>query len=172
MKIIENHLNELDRGLYNKSFSFAFPERAAVVRGAISRKINARFVRTPAAPVLSTDQGVRFSPSAQLFYEAHTRIANVPILSSSDLINSLRKAPVNRLDKLLDAYLLFFGNYKSIAQAILLRKDEILAEISENYEKKMLIVNDNVSKGYVTQFFNQFNRLLKSEKDKNKEKII
>ena len=38
------------------------------------------------------------------------------------------------------------------------------------YEKKMLIVNDNVSKGYVTQFFNQFNRLLKSEKDKNKEK--
>lgn len=128
MKIIENHLNELDRGLYNKSFSFAFPERAAVVRGAISRKINARFVRTPAAPVLSTDQGVRFSPSAQLFYEAHTRIANVPILSSSDLINSLRKAPLNRLDKLLDAYLLFFGNYKSIAQAILLRKDEILAE--------------------------------------------
>lgn len=128
MKIIENHLNELDRGLCDKDFSFAFPERAAVVRGAISRKINARFVRTPAAPVLSMDLGIRFSPSAQLFYEEHTRIANVPILSSLDLINSLRKAPLNRLDKLLDAYLLFFGNYKSIAQAILLRKDEILAE--------------------------------------------
>lgn len=128
MKIIENHLNELDRGLCNKNFSFAFPERAAIVRGAISRKINARFVRTPATPVLSEDHGIRFSPSAQLFYEAHARIANVPVLSSSDLINSLRKAPLNRLDKLLDAYLLFFGNYKSIAQAILLRKDEILAE--------------------------------------------
>jgi hypothetical protein len=38
------------------------------------------------------------------------------------------------------------------------------------FEKKMSIVNDNVSRGYVTQFFNQFNRLLKSEKDKNKEK--
>jgi tetratricopeptide (TPR) repeat protein len=121
-----NHLDQFKLALKDRAISPAFPERASVLEYALSgHRLNAE-ARTTAAPLYTTDLGIRLFSETSLFYKTHLRIAGLNRLNSGVLLTEMNSAPLPNFATLLDAIVLFFGDSKVAETAIRHRFDEIL----------------------------------------------
>lgn len=135
-----DHLDYLLENLEGRPISPAFYERlnfthAVLVGGSTPR------VRSVAAPYYVTDMGVRQFTDPSVFYRMHLETAQIPALPSADLHALVSQNPVENLANLLDAIILFFGDYAAASSAIKIRASEIL----DSSEYQLLIQSGTIA---------------------------
>lgn len=123
--IILEHLQELRDGLSGLPTSPAFCERYNVTFDAIVDQRVPK-MRTVAAPYYVTDLGVREFSDPKEFYATHTKIAGIAEIDKKIIADCTTQADISELALVLDAEILFFGDYKTLISPIAQRKFEIL----------------------------------------------
>ncbi len=124
---VKNHVDRLEQALAGRRFSPAFSARLAVLRHALAGGNTLAMVRPPAAPFYCNDPSVRHFLDARDFYLAHVRLAGISPLPSKTLAQALEESDLPHLASLVDAFLLFFGDYPPLAAALAGRTEEITA---------------------------------------------
>ncbi len=123
---MEEYLAFFEEALKGKAFSPAFPERLMVLRRALSED-DTVVLRTVAAPIPTTDLGIRLFPDYKLFYRTHTEIAHVEVISNEILYKYLLDTDIKNFGKAADAIVLFFGEYEIVAKIAMDRSTDLLA---------------------------------------------
>ena len=121
---LNKHLNELTQSLNNTGYSPAFPERFLILNETLREGAYKNF-RTVAAPVYSSDLGVRKFLDPSIFYIEHCKRAHIKPVSDNLLYETLINISIDKFTALVDAYILFFGCYDACRLAITTRFPEI-----------------------------------------------
>ncbi|WP_143242520.1 hypothetical protein [Bifidobacterium bohemicum] len=122
---IESYLVAFERCLKATRFSPAFPERLSVLRRTLLGD-KPPFLRTVGASIPTTDLGVRFSSDYKTFYLEHVKIAHFHKIDKEVLHKYLQEASCQGIGEVMDAIILFFGDYSVVSSVINERKQEIL----------------------------------------------
>lgn len=130
MADLYSHVKELENESLHIPSSPALYGRMRVVKDWLyDRYLSGN--RTVSAPIYVTDLGVRRSPDPRDFYMAHCRAFHISPVSDGELLSTLLDVDVASLADGIDAMILFFGDYETVASAITRRIEDIAA--SEDY---------------------------------------
>lgn len=122
---IVSHLDAVAESLTGKPASPAFPERYMVTRALMSCGDRPR-IRSLAAPYYVTDLGVRRFRDPSEFYRAHLKYAQIDAIDLDKLLFVGLGLDVEGLASFIDASVLFFGAYETLARVVEERFDEIV----------------------------------------------
>ncbi|GKT04628.1 hypothetical protein [Furfurilactobacillus entadae] len=120
---VETALNKLNSSKYeNTAFSERLEVAAALLKGVPFEERSSR------APFFLNDLGVRFTESPREFAAWNSDKIDVTLPTSNEILDDLMKFNIDKLHYLLDAVVLITGDYDSVVQAVLQRKQEILSK--------------------------------------------
>ncbi|MDN6803100.1 hypothetical protein WM015_01910 [Bifidobacterium mongoliense] len=131
MNVIERHVNTLIGALEGKRISPAFFERSLILKASVSSIFNRQDVfslRSVGAPYYVTDLGVRFSEDPHRFYLLHCDIAGLRPIEESEIVHALSESDIASFGNKVDAFIVFFGDYRCVSKAIAERKSELIAQ--------------------------------------------
>lgn len=160
MENVIEHVGEMLKRLEFLPHSPAFHERALLVLESDSSKKTHEYPtwRSVAAPVLSTDLGVRWFYDNRTFYESHCNIAGIQPICQKQLVSWLTESTETFFSR-ADAAILFFGAYEEVALAIKTDTDKFLSQAT--YHELILAgtvlaaLKDNESVRFFTYARNQ-----------------
>lgn len=123
---VQEHLDLLHDNLRCKPMSPAFTERFGVLKNVIDSRNYSPSPRTMSAPCYVSDLGVRKFLDPSVFYKSHIQIAELKRISESSLSNFVRESNIYHLKRVIDAVVLFFGDYDAVYKVICERKSDIV----------------------------------------------
>lgn len=124
-KTVFDHLASLLERLEGRPTSPAFYERFNLTFASFQLTPHPK-ARSVAAPYYVTDMGVRRFSDPALFYKTHVETARIQRISSAHLYDTALQTPLEDLANLLDAIILFFGDYDAASNVAIDRATEIL----------------------------------------------